>query len=192
MLWKIIALTLLTMLCAFVGGVGWISYQEQDNQFCASCHTQPETDYLARFQSAEQKPADDLAAFHHRKDNVRCIDCHIGEGVRGRATVIAFAGWNALKHYTGIATQPAKIIVPLQNEACTKCHADAIRKPGFNNHFHNKYFELNESPPFMRCTDCHLSHRLGDERTAFQFRNVIFPQCEFCHVKMERGPRGLK
>ncbi|MBI5302161.1 MAG: hypothetical protein HY868_08495 [Chloroflexi bacterium] len=190
--WRFLALGVVAGIAALAVSVGWVSYQEQDNRFCASCHTQPEVEYVTRYARAEQRPADDLAAFHHRKDQVRCIDCHVGEGFDGRAVVVAFAGWNALKHYTGSAQQPAKIIVPLQNEACIKCHLDALKRPGFENHMHNKYYDPQESPPFLRCTDCHLAHRPGDERTRFQFRDAIYPQCEECHVKMARGPRGLK
>jgi len=175
-----------------VVAIGWVSHQERDNRFCASCHTQPEVEYVARYARAEQAPADDLAAWHHRRDRVRCIDCHVGEGVTGRAVVVAFAGWNAFKHFTGGATQPAKIVAPLQNEACRKCHLAALQKPGFANHMHNTYFDPRATPPFLRCTDCHLAHRLGDERTRFQFRAAIFPQCEQCHVHMQRGPRGLQ
>jgi nitrate/TMAO reductase-like tetraheme cytochrome c subunit len=189
--WRLFALTALVGVLALIGGVGWVSHQEQDNRFCASCHTQPETEYLERYARAEKQPADDLASFHHRKDAVRCIDCHVGEGFVGRSAVVAFAGWNAFKHYAGIATQPAKIVIPIQNEGCSKCHQDALVEPGFENHVHNKYFDSNESPPFIRCTDCHVSHRRGDERTAFQFRDAILPQCEYCHVEMGRGPRGL-
>lgn len=178
-------------IAVLIGAVGWVSYQEQDNRFCASCHTQPESEYLARFTRADTQPADDLAAFHHRKQEVRCIDCHSGEGFAGRSAVVAFAAWNAFKHYAGSARQPAMIAIPIQNEACVKCHADAIRKPGFTNHVHNKYFDPPESPPFIRCTDCHVSHRAGDERTAFQFRDAIFPKCEYCHTQMGHGPRGL-
>ena len=39
-----------------------------------------------------------------------------------------FAAWDAAKHYTGTARQPAQVVFTLQNEACEKCHQDAVRK----------------------------------------------------------------
>ncbi len=187
-----LALGALIAFAAGIGGVAYVSYQEQDDRFCVSCHTQPEMEYLARnLRADERQAAEDLASFHHRKKQVRCIDCHVGEGFLGRATVLSLAAWDAFKHHAGIARQPAAIVFPVQNEACIKCHAQDVQKPGFENHEHNKYSDPKESPPFIRCTDCHVTHRPGDERTAFQFRDAIFPKCEYCHVTMGRGPRGL-
>jgi nitrate/TMAO reductase-like tetraheme cytochrome c subunit len=189
---RLLALGALVVLIAVIGSVTYVSYREQDNTFCVSCHTQPETEYLARYLCAAQtQDAQDLASFHHRKKEVRCIDCHGGEGALGHAEVEAFAARNAFKYLSGTAQQPAVIILPLQNEACIKCHEQQVRKPGFENHMHNKYFDPKESPPFIRCTDCHVSHRPGDERTAFQFRDAILPKCEYCHATIGRGPRGL-
>jgi nitrate/TMAO reductase-like tetraheme cytochrome c subunit len=190
--WRLLALAAALGLVVLIGGVEVVSHQEQDNRFCASCHTQPESEYFVRYLRADaRKSAEDLAALHHHKKAIRCIDCHGGEGPLGRAQVVAIATWDAFKFFTGIARQPAVIVVPVQNEACAKCHNDDIHKPGFENHEHNLYFDPKESPPFIACTDCHVSHRVGDERTAFQFRDAILPQCDYCHMKMGRGPRGL-
>jgi hypothetical protein len=170
----------------------YVSHQEQANTFCVSCHTEPEMTYLARYiRAVEQQSAEDLAAFHYRKQEIQCIACHVGEGVAGRAEVLAFGAHNAFKRYTGFLQQPATIILPVQNEACLKCHEPRIRQPGFENHMHNKPYYNPEPVPFIRCTDCHPSHRPADERTMFQFRETILPRCEFCHMTVGRGPRGL-
>ncbi len=189
--WRFIALAALLAMVALVSGVGFVSYKERDNAFCASCHTEPETTYYERFIAADQRQnATTLAAFHHYRKNIRCIDCHAGEGVLGRATVLSLAAWDTLKYLTHTAQQPAPIVFEVQNEACTKCHTADIRKPGFENHYHNLYFNPQVSPPYIACVHCHVSHRLGDERTAFQFRDAILPRCEYCHAQMGRGPRG--
>ena len=187
--WHWFGIVVVVGLTGVIGGERYASHLEQDNNFCGSCHTQPETEYLARFDSAvAQSNATDLAAFHHRKD-VKCIDCHTGEGIIGRGEVFSLATWDAIKHFTGIQRQPATIVVPVQNEACIKCHQDTMTTTGFNNHEHNKM--LDPAAPFIRCTDCHVSHRVGVESEAFQFRDAILPQCEYCHTKIGRGPRGL-
>ncbi|MBI5032948.1 MAG: NapC/NirT family cytochrome c [Chloroflexi bacterium] len=189
--WQFIVVGAIAILIVILSGVGFVSYQEQDDNFCASCHTQPETEYLARnLQADATQDAPDLASFHHRKKNVRCIDCHVGEGFVGRTAVLSLAAWDAFKHYTGMAQQPAKIVFPIQNEACLKCHQQEVARPGFENHQHNKYDDPQLSPPFIRCTNCHVAHRLGDERTAFQFRDAILPRCEYCHQQVGKGPRG--
>lgn len=188
---KFFGIAAIVVALGLIGGVGFASSQEQDNNFCVSCHTQPETEYQARNVSADTtKNATDLASFHHRKKDVRCIDCHVGEGVLGRATVLSLAAWDAFKHYTGIAQQPAKIVFPVQNEACIKCHLQEVTKPGFENHEHNKYYDPQLAPPSLSCVNCHVSHRTGDERTAFQFRDAILPRCEYCHQQTGKGPRG--
>ena len=179
------------ILIILLGGVGFVSYQEQNDSFCGSCHTQPETEYLARNATADAtQSAPDLASFHHRKKDVRCIDCHVGEGVLGRATVVTLAAWDAFKHYTGLQQQPAHIVFAVQNEACLKCHLQDVSKPGFENHYHNLYYDPQLSPPPIQCVNCHVTHRLGDERTAFQFRDAILPRCEYCHQQVGKGPRG--
>ena len=189
--WRFLAVGAVVLVLALVGGVGWVSYQEQDDHFCISCHTQPETQYFDRNTRADATgSAEDLASFHHRTKGIRCIDCHVGEGFVGRAQVVSIAAWDAFKHYTGLARQPATIVIAVQNEACAKCHAQDISAPGFENHFHNKYFDPKLTPPFISCTHCHVTHRLGDERTAFQFRDAILPRCEYCHQQTGRGPRG--
>ena len=187
---RIIALSVAGVLLVLAGS--YLTYRERDNFFCVACYTQPETEYLDRYLRAAQKQTTaDLAAFHYRQAQTLCIDCHGGEGVAGRALVELFAARNASKFFTGIARQPAVIELPLQNEACLKCHAPAMRKLGFENHMHNKPFIEPERVPFIRCSDCHVSHRLGDERTAFQFRDAILPKCEYCHATVGKGPRGL-
>ena len=189
--WQWLGIIAVVGLVTLIGSVAYVSGLEQNDSFCASCHTEPETMFYNRFLRADAaQSATTLAAFHHYTKQVRCIDCHVGEGVLGRATVLTLAAWDALKYYSHTAQQPAQIVFDVQNEACSKCHAADIRKPGFENHYHNLYFDPQVSPPYLACVHCHVSHRVGDERTAFQFRDAILPRCEYCHAQMGRGPRG--
>src|SRR5438105_569591 len=72
-------------LVVMVGGTAYALHIEENDGFCASCHTEPETTY---FQQSQTKPPVTLAAFHAQtaKMTARCIDCHSGGGAFGRAT----------------------------------------------------------------------------------------------------------
>jgi nitrate/TMAO reductase-like tetraheme cytochrome c subunit len=201
--WRVIVGILVVGMAALLGGVSIVSSNEQNDNFCVSCHTEPESTYFARFQSAMTGRSQDLAAYHHRQlyprnspaaSNIRCIDCHVGEGLVGRGIVVSLAGWDALKYVTGTATQPAKVVFTIQNDGCVKCHDQQVKvnldkpvKPFvIDNHFHYKLFE--KGAPFESCVACHVSHREGTETNAFQFRDVIIPVCEDCHRRENKGP----
>lgn len=171
-----------------LSGVGYVSHLEQNNSFCASCHTQPEFEYYQRLIDSQQ-PTTDLATFHLRHEEaVKCIDCHGGEGLAGRAQVLAKSAWDALKFLVGVHRQPAMMSIRLPDQACSKCHQDVYYQPGFENHFHN---EIPNSMQTFRCLDCHLAHPLGDPTISFGTRDVFFPECVRCHQEMG-GPLQLR
>lgn len=201
--WRVIIGLLVVGVAAVIGGVSVVSANEQSDSFCISCHTEPESTYYARFQNAIGGSGQDLASFHHRQlyprnspagTNIRCIDCHVGEGLIGRGIVVSLAAWDAVKYVTGTDTQPAKVVFTIQNEGCIKCHEQQVKvnldkpiKPFLiDNHFHYKLFE--SGAPSEACVACHLGHRGGTETNAFQFRDVIIPVCEDCHRKENKGP----
>ena len=78
-LWPLIAIVALAIIVT-VSGFSYAATQEEHDSFCASCHTEPETTYVARAATA---PPVDLASFHATEET-RCIDCHSGVGVPGR------------------------------------------------------------------------------------------------------------
>ena len=201
--WRLIAVLILVGVVAVVGGVSVVSANEQNDQFCGSCHTEPETTYLARFQTALSANAEDLAAFHHKQlyprnsptaQHIKCIDCHVGEGLVGRGIVVSLAAWDALKHYTGTARQPAQVVFNIQNEGCLKCHDQQVKvnldKPDkpflIDNHYHYRLFQ--SGAPSETCVSCHPSHRQGAEADGFQFRAAFIPVCEDCHKQEGKGP----
>ncbi|MGB8646609.1 MAG: hypothetical protein WCF84_15320 [Anaerolineae bacterium] len=204
--WRILGIVLLGGLLVAAGGLSFVSAQEQNNQFCGSCHTQPESTYLMRFEQAQSGDAVDLAAFHHKqlypRDSqgtaIKCIDCHVGEGLVGRGIVVSLATWDAIKYVTGTAQQPARIVFTVQDEACIKCHeaqvkeglATAEQRFFIDNHFH--YLLFTPGAPKENCVSCHVSHRPGSEVTAFQFRTIIIPVCQDCHQKEGKGPTKMQ
>ena len=64
-----------------IGGVGVSLALENQDAFCASCHTEPEASY---YQQSTQPNPGTLAAFHTQKETA-CIDCHSGSGILGRS-----------------------------------------------------------------------------------------------------------
>jgi nitrate/TMAO reductase-like tetraheme cytochrome c subunit len=205
--WRLVVGLVVVGAVAVLGGVSIVSANEQNDQFCISCHTQPESTYFARFQTAMTGRSQDLASFHHQKlyprgspgaSNIRCIDCHVGEGLVGRGIVVSLAAWDALKYVTGTATQPAKVVFTIQNEGCIKCHEQQVQvnldkpvKPFIiDNHFHYKLFE--KGAPFEACVACHVSHREGTDTNGFQFRDAIIPVCQDCHRQEHKGPINMQ
>jgi hypothetical protein len=205
--WQVLGLVLLVGGAGVYGGVSVVSANEQHDSFCISCHTEPESDYYTRFQQAVTSgQAVDLASYHHRQvyppkspaaQNIRCIDCHGGEGLAGRTIVVSLAAWDALKYLTRTDHQPATLVFNVQNEACIKCHDQQVKlnlnKPRIpfiiDNHYHYQLFE--PGAPFEACASCHPSHREGAEANQFQFRDVIIPVCEDCHRREGKGPMKM-
>jgi len=177
-------------------GVGGAIALEQNNEFCAACHTEPEVTFVRRFAEAKRDGlASTLAAAHAlatdgRPDGVLCIDCHGGVGVRGRAESLALALRDTYAFITGDFEQPAKMDKPLPDEVCIQCHRTWADDRSFENHIH-WYFLEEGAPTTIRCVDCHVSHMLGNEFEFFISREVVFPQCEACHKFMGRGPTQM-
>jgi nitrate/TMAO reductase-like tetraheme cytochrome c subunit len=114
------------------GGFSFAATKETHDNFCASCHTQPESTFYQRSIAAQ---AVDLASIHTAK-SVRCIDCHSGVGVIGRIQAEMLEAHNALAFYTGTAVQPAILTKPVGDDSCLKCHQNVTFDRSRNNHFH--------------------------------------------------------
>ena len=181
------------------GGFTFAATQEEHDNFCSSCHTQPESTYYERSIAAQ---ATDLASFHTTQ-SVRCIDCHSGEGVSGRISAELMGAHNALMWYTGTAQQPAVQTVPISDANCMKCHSDVVNRgftpteqivipaeqrrgreeSGQRNHWH--YFLGRwqaASDTAANCTSCHGGHATdGTAESGFMVAQAVQQQCEACH-----------
>lgn len=181
---------------AVTAGAGGAIALEQNDQFCASCHTEPEVTYVHQIELARrQEYARTLAAFHalpgaRDTDGVRCIDCHGGVGVVGRAHGLALAVGDTVAFVTGNYEQPARMDRPLPDVACIQCHTDWAGERFFENHIHWQFLEEG-APTDIRCVDCHVSHVEANDFERFIRRELVFPQCEACHVHMGEGPRQM-
>ncbi len=163
------------------GGFAFAASQEQNDSFCASCHTQPESTFFERFNAAQPV---DLASYHHAKKTA-CIDCHSGVGLGGRLQAELLGAHNAFAFYTGTAVQPAVLAYPIRDDSCIKCHEKTIKPAGTtrNNHFHPLLAKWQAADPNAGgCVSCHSGHATnGTAQTRFQNKVAYTPVCNACH-----------
>jgi len=169
-----------------VGGYAFASTQEENNSFCASCHTQPESTYYQRFQDPA---AVDLASDHAQKAATKCIDCHSGSGFGGRLSAILMGARNAAAWFSRTAVQPAPLTVPIKDGNCLKCHQDVTSQVTVNNHFHGFLSRWQAvDPNAATCVSCHPSHVTGglaDQAFIDQVR--VETVCQDCHSVLGGG-----
>lgn len=176
--------------------------QESHDPFCASCHTQPESTFFQRSTAAQ---AVDLASYHTGQ-KTRCIDCHSGQGVSGRLSAEMMGANNALKWFSGTATQPAPLKVPIRDDHCLKCHAEIASErctakahftlpPEFGGgeeeeartgHWHvflSRWQSIDRNAD--GCVDCHPGHSTdGAAQHGFLNANTMARVCNDCHKKV--------
>ncbi len=178
----IIPAGVIALVLAFaIGGYAFASTQEENNSFCASCHTQPESTYYSRFLS---QTAVDLASDHAQKNAAKCIDCHSGIGFGGRLSAIMMGARNAAAWFTHTATQPAPLTIPIKDDNCLKCHQDVTSQTTLNNHFHGFLSRWQAVDPNAgSCVSCHSGH-LTDGQASTGFTNAARTQsvCDACHA----------
>ena len=159
---------------------------EQHDNFCASCHTQPEVDFYARsLQTASQ----DLASFHADK-KVLCIECHAGKGFIGRSLGLAAGAQDLVAYYSGNYPKPAKMEEPMPDANCTRCHAAVLTKQDFSNHFHVFLSQWRAADPknAATCVSCHSSHSTtGTAADMFLVQDATLQICQRCHASAGAG-----
>ncbi len=169
------------VLLAIIGGTGGTAYalnQENHDNFCASCHTQPESKY---YEQSLAQTATTLASFHTPK-NVRCIDCHSGGGALGRLSGLTQGAQDLVSFYSGNYHNPAIVTNKLGDDSCLKCHADVTQRPDFNNHFHrflSRWQSVDSNA--AHCVDCHTGHGAGDPTQQYLVVAQAQQVCQACH-----------
>jgi nitrate/TMAO reductase-like tetraheme cytochrome c subunit len=166
-------------------GFTFSATQEQQDSFCSSCHTQPESTFYQRSLDAQ---AVDLASFHKEK-KTRCIDCHSGIGITGRIRAELLGAHNALAFYTKTAVQPAKLTRPVGDESCLKCHQNVAAQQDMNNHFHVFLAQWQSMDPnAATCVSCHQGHSNdGDPQIMYLNQATTQAECESCHRSLGAG-----
>jgi len=168
-------------LVAISGTTAYALNLENHDAFCASCHTQPESQY---YQQSSEKTPTTLAAFHTQK-GARCIDCHSGAGPLGRAVGLWQGSQDLAAYYSGHYHSPALTQNKLDDGSCTKCHADILARPDFNNHFHVLLSRWQSTDPnAAHCVDCHTAHPTADSTQAYLQTAPVEKVCQDCHAKL--------
>ena len=180
--WMAIIGGLLVVVVLLTGGsLAAATQVENRDSFCASCHTQPESEF---YQRSLADPVDLASA--HTASQVDCIQCHSGPGTAGRLQAISSVAAPDLVHYlTKNYHDPAVITIPIGDDHCLKCHSDVSANKNFNNHFHAFLPQWQELAPdsAATCTECHQGHMTGGSADiAFVQETTARAVCERCHA----------
>ena len=186
LLWFAIAIPALAIFL-FGGGITLAVQLENQDSFCASCHTEPETTFYSR---SLENPSDLASSHAHTELNVRCIDCHSGEGINGRISSLQQGARDLAVYLSGEFEQPATSHNPVGNEGCTKCHTpdapDVVSLTNIDSqsHYHLASYlmewDLRSPQPIGTCVICHTAH---DQSTSAEdhFTPPTNQVCEDCH-----------
>ena len=172
---------------------GWIVTDrlEQDDDFCNACHLPDGAPLHIRLRrDFDGRPPVTLASQHagqrvsSRADDpaFRCIDCHGGVGLVGRARVKALAARDTVVWLTGHFEEPRGMRHPLRDGDCLQCHPSFEEKQtGFGDPaFHD--LSVHNVELGVACVECHLSHvRDGNEDAFFLHAASVRRQCARCH-----------
>jgi hypothetical protein len=179
---------------------GWLLTDrlESDNAFCIACHLSDDVplhqgnydDFHADFRAA---PPVSLAAAHgaagnpdHPDGGFRCIDCHGGTGLVGKARVKLLSARDALVYVTGPVEEPEGMAWPLLDADCRRCHDafdERVPPAGTDPLFHE--LAVHNAELGVACVSCHLSHERGAlARHDFLHPAAVRRECAGCHPEL--------
>jgi hypothetical protein len=190
--WVASALAVFALFLIVGGSFVVVARTEENDAFCASCHTEPEVTYFARAQAVN---ATDLASAHamlarggdgDHPAAARCIDCHSAPGLMGRVTAMSLGVRDAIKWFTSAAVQPAVQTTPIGDANCLKCHADAPNDGRFDMHSHRHLARWQQADRnAATCVTCHTSHTTdGNATLGFLQQQRTLAECDRCHVAL--------
>ncbi len=189
--WRGLVLAGVGLLIVIAAGFLVFAKVEENDAFCASCHSQPETIYFERTQSTN---AVDLASSHamlaqHQAEAVstRCIDCHSGPGLVGRASAMSQGVHDAIRWVSGTARQPAVQTVPIADANCLQCHMEVPQAADFDSHFHRHLARWQQvDATAATCASCHTSHTTdGNAAIGFLQQQRTLTACDSCHKALK-------
>lgn len=173
---------------------GWFvtDHLERDDDFCNACHLSADVPLHIDVRRDFDAPVAASLAGAHGLESVddrdfRCIDCHGGVGLVGRARVKLLAAKDSLVYLTGRFDEPEGMNWPLWDQDCRKCHTG----------FDVSDYESWESPRFHQlpvhnaelgvdCVECHRVHDPGGPAAHHFLRaERVQTQCARCHAEFE-------
>lgn len=175
---------------------GWLASDrlEQENAFCVSCHLRdgsplhrPKADDFTRRPAATLVAAHAEAGVADRADaGFRCIDCHGGTGLAGRARVKLLSARDAFWYVVGRFEEPDRMRWPLRDDDCRKCHArfdERAPAPGVDPAFHE--LAVHNAELGVACVECHRAHDEGGLADHdFVHPQVVRARCAECHPQL--------
>ncbi len=186
----VILVAVVVVVILAISGIGVSLALENQDSFCASCHTEPEVTYWTQ---STQANAPTLAAFHTGKKTA-CIDCHSGGGIFGRAKGLQQGAVDQLAYWGGHYQVPAVTTNPLGDDSCTKCHAvtNLVVQRGTprqtNGHYHQFLPRWQAADPnAAHCITCHSAHQPSNAQTKFINQAQVNQVCNACHRALGGG-----
>ena len=179
--------------------LGWVvtDHLERDNDFCTACHLEADVPLHSDIRrDFDALPPVSLAGRHgsaavegRAEPAFRCIDCHGGAGLLGRARVKALAARDAFWYVVGRFEEPSGMRWPLWDEDCVKCHASfdvSELRAGQSSRFHQ--LPVHNADLGVACVQCHLTHEAGGNPEAWFIHAAhVRTQCAVCHAEFEEG-----
>lgn len=168
------------------GGIGGALALENQDAFCAACHTEPEVKYVD--QAQRTRPVS-LAAYHAGKQTA-CIDCHSAGGTFGRGAGLQQGAHDLAAYLSGRYSRPAVTSNPLGDDSCLKCHANIVGTPtgdtrAMNGHYHAFLLRWQaQDPNAGGCTTCHTAHTTGTSGLQFMSQGAVARACDQCHTAL--------
>jgi predicted CXXCH cytochrome family protein len=172
-----------------IAGVGVSLALENQDSFCAACHTEPETRY---YQQSLETDSKTLAAFHtQQNDGVLCIDCHGGGGTFGRAEGLVQGADDLIRYISGSYHHPAITQNPIRDDTCLKCH-DWVLDPNQsganqakNGHYHVRLPKWQAIDRHAAgCVSCHTAHTTGLVSLRYMSQGKVGKLCDACHTAL--------
>ncbi len=181
---------------------GWFGTDvlERNNDFCNACHLREGVPlHIDIRRDFDARPVATLAALHASvavetsppSRAFRCIDCHGGSGLLGKARVKALAAKDAFWWATGHFDEPEGMRWPLLDADCRRCHGSFEPAAGAESDGQVPAFHalgLHNVELGVDCVECHFSHdRAPNTAAYFLDAERVRRQCARCHLEFEEG-----
>jgi len=190
------------------GPAGWLVTDalESRNDFCNACHLEPGVVLHAQIrEDFDAQPVVNLASLHAAAGlgpgagpgesggaasdrEFRCIDCHGGVGLLGKARTKVLAAKDAFWYVVGHFDEPDGMAWPLREEDCRQCHAsfDPPDPEATDPAFHA--LGLHNVELGVGCVACHQTHGTGGlEDLYYLHPSTVRRECARCHSEYETG-----